>query len=124
MRRAAMLVLALILLAAAWELYKLAAPDDGVRLGDALILPRSDDASMPHLARIFEVFGEQEVAGVADGGTVLASVVAAVGLRITADSLTGPLAARFPVTPPIIAVSPVARPCEGAVIWMGLALLA
>jgi hypothetical protein len=35
-----------------------------VRLGDALILPRSDDASMPHLSRVFEVFGEQEVAGV------------------------------------------------------------
>ena len=73
-----MLLLALILLAGAWELYKLLAPDDGVSIGDSLVLPRSDDASMPHLTRVFEVFGEQEVAGVAGGGTVLSSVVAAV----------------------------------------------
>jgi NitT/TauT family transport system permease protein len=73
-----MLVLAFLLLAALWELYKLVAPEDGVRLGDALILPRSDDASMPHLSRVLEVFGEQEVAGVEGGGTVLSSVIAAV----------------------------------------------
>ncbi len=73
-----MLLVALVMLAAIWELYKLVAPADGVRLGDALILPRSDDASMPHLSRVFEVFGEQEVAGVAGGGTVLSSVVSAV----------------------------------------------
>ena len=92
-----MLVLALILLAAVWELYKLAAPDDGVRLGDALILPRSDDASMPHLARIFEVFGEQEVAGVAGGGTVLSSVVAAVwySLRLAAAGFAAGVAVGF-----------------------------
>lgn len=85
-RRAAMLLLALILLAAAWELYKLVAPDDGVSVGDSLVLPRSDDASMPHLTRVFEVFGEQEVAGVAGGGTVLDSVVSAVwySLRLAA----------------------------------------
>ena len=46
-----MLLLALVLLAALWELYKLVIPDDGVRVGDALILPRSDDTSMPHLSR-------------------------------------------------------------------------
>ncbi len=77
-RRGAMLVLAFLLLAALWELYKLVAPEDGVRLGDALILPRSDDASMPHLSRVLEVFGEQEVAGVEGGGTVLESVLSAV----------------------------------------------
>ena len=63
-----MLVLALVLLAALWELYKLVIPDDGVRLGDALILPRSDDTSMPHLSQIFGAFGKQEVAGAS--GTV------------------------------------------------------
>jgi NitT/TauT family transport system permease protein len=73
-----MLVIAVLLLAGLWELYKLVAPDDGVRLGDSLILPRSDDASMPHLSRIVEVLGEQEVAGVEGGGTVLSSVLSAV----------------------------------------------
>jgi NitT/TauT family transport system permease protein len=78
LRRGAMLLLALILLAAAWELYKLVIPETGVRLGDALILPRSDDASMPHLTEIADVFGQQEVAGVAGGGTVLSSVLSAL----------------------------------------------
>ena len=70
-----MLLLALILLAALWELYKLVIPDDGVRLGDTLILPRSDDTSMPHLSQIFSAFGKQEVAG--PSGTV--GVVGGVG---------------------------------------------
>jgi NitT/TauT family transport system permease protein len=61
-------------LAACWELYKLVIPDGGVKLGDSLILPRSDDASMPHLSEIFDVFGQQEVAG-GSGGTVLSSVI-------------------------------------------------
>jgi NitT/TauT family transport system permease protein len=78
-----MLLLALILIAAAWELYKLVIPDGGVKLGDSLILPRSDDASMPHLSQIFDVFGKEEVAG---GDTVLSSVVSSVwySLRLAA----------------------------------------
>jgi len=92
-----MLLLALMLLAAAWELYKLVAPDAGVRLGDSLILPRSDDASMPHLSRVFEVFGEQEVAGVAGGSTVLSSVVAAVwySLRLAIAGFVAGVAVGF-----------------------------
>ncbi|MEN3282670.1 MAG: NitT/TauT family transport system permease protein [Solirubrobacteraceae bacterium] len=72
-RRGAMLLLALLVLAACWELYKLVIPDGGVKLGSSLILPRSDDASMPHLSQIVKVFGQQEVAG-GTGGTVLSSV--------------------------------------------------
>jgi NitT/TauT family transport system permease protein len=85
LRRGAMLLLALIVLAACWELYKLVIPDDGVKLGDSLILPRSDDASMPHLSEIFDVFGQQEVAG-GSGGTVLSSVIDSVwySLRLAA----------------------------------------
>jgi NitT/TauT family transport system permease protein len=84
-RRGAMLLLALIVLAACWELYKLVIPDDGVKLGSSLILPRSDDASMPHLSEIFKVFGQQEVAG-GSGGTVLSSVIDSVwySLRLAA----------------------------------------
>jgi len=74
LRRGAMLLLALVLLAVCWELYKLVIPDDGVKLGSSLILPRSDDASMPHLSEILNVFGQQEVAG-GTGGTVLSSVI-------------------------------------------------
>jgi NitT/TauT family transport system permease protein len=69
-----MLLLALLVLAACWELYKLVIPDGGVKLGSSLILPRSDDASMPHLSQIVKVFGQQEVAG-GSGGTVLSSVI-------------------------------------------------
>jgi NitT/TauT family transport system permease protein len=84
-RRGAMLLLALLVLAACWELYKLVIPDGGVKLGDSLILPRSDDASMPHLSEIFDVFGQQEVAG-GSGGTVLSSVIDSVwySLRLAA----------------------------------------
>ena len=97
MRRGAMLLLALLLLAALWELYKLVAPDGGVRLGDSLILPRSDDASMPHLSRVVEVFGEPEVGGVAGGDTVLASVVSAVwySLRLAAAGFVVGVAVGF-----------------------------
>jgi NitT/TauT family transport system permease protein len=81
-----MLLLALVLLAAIWELYKLVIPADGVHLGDALILPRSDDTSMPHISQIVDAFGKQEVAGVEGGGTVLSSVVSSVwySLRLAA----------------------------------------
>jgi NitT/TauT family transport system permease protein len=64
--RAAMVVLALVLLAALWEAYKLVIPEDGVSVGGSLVLPRSDDASMPHLSEIFGVFGRSEVSGSAD----------------------------------------------------------
>ena len=84
-RRGAMLLIALVVLAGCWELYKLVIPDDGVKLGSSLILPRSDDASMPHLSEIFKVFGQQEVAG-GSGGTVLSSVINALwySLRLAA----------------------------------------
>jgi NitT/TauT family transport system permease protein len=78
-----MLVLALLLLAALWELYKLVIPDGGVSIGDSLILPRSDDASMPHVWQVFDEFGQEEVAG---GKTVLSSVLSALwySLRLAA----------------------------------------
>jgi NitT/TauT family transport system permease protein len=74
LRRGAMVVLALVLLGVLWELYKAVIPEDGVAIGDTLILPRSDDASMPHLSEIFGVFGESE----SGGGTVAGSVAEAL----------------------------------------------
>lgn len=41
--------LGVVLLAAAWELYKAVAPATGLVIGDLTVLPRTDDASMPHL---------------------------------------------------------------------------
>jgi NitT/TauT family transport system permease protein len=81
-RRAAMVVLALLLLAVLWELYKAVVPDDGVAVGDTLVLPRSDDASMPHLWEILGAFGDAE----AGGGTVASSVLSALwySLRLAA----------------------------------------
>jgi NitT/TauT family transport system permease protein len=74
LRRGAMVVLALVLLGVLWELYKAVVPEDGVAIGDTLILPRSDDASMPHLSEIFGAFGETE----SGGGTVAGSVTEAL----------------------------------------------
>jgi NitT/TauT family transport system permease protein len=92
-----MLLLALVLLAAIWELYKLVIPADGVHLGDALILPRSDDTSMPHISQIVDAFGKQEVAGVEGGGTVLSSVVSSVwySLRLAAAGFAVGVAVGF-----------------------------
>ena len=92
-----MLLLALVLLAAIWELYKVVIPADGVHLGDALILPRSDDTSMPHISQIVDAFGKQEVAGVEGGGTVLSSVVSSVwySLRLAAAGFAVGVAVGF-----------------------------
>jgi len=76
-RRGLTLLAALVLLALLWEAYKLLIPDDGVSVGGSLILPRSDDTSMPHLADIIGAFGKEEVAGTG-GGTVLSSVLSAL----------------------------------------------
>jgi len=79
-----MVLLALAILAVLWELYKWLMPDDGVRIGDTLVLPRSDDASMPHLWDIVSEFGEHEVGD--SGQTVGVSVIDAVwySLRLAA----------------------------------------
>jgi NitT/TauT family transport system permease protein len=97
LRRAAMLLLAVVLLALLWEAYKVVIPDDGVRVGDALLLPRSDDASMPHLSQIFKVFGQDEVSGSAGGTTVLSSVLSAVwySLRLAAAGFAVGVAVGF-----------------------------
>jgi NitT/TauT family transport system permease protein len=84
--RAGWLVVALLLLAALWEAYKLVIPEAGVSIGNSLVLPRSDDTSMPHLSEIFSVFGKSEVSGSTGGGTVLSSVLSALwySLRLAA----------------------------------------
>jgi ABC-type nitrate/sulfonate/bicarbonate transport system ATPase subunit/ABC-type nitrate/sulfonate/bicarbonate transport system permease component len=77
-RRVAMVLLALLAIAALWELYKLVIPEAGVSIGESLVLPRSDDASMPHLSAIFGAFGKAEVTGAAGSSTVASAVLSAL----------------------------------------------
>ena len=49
-------------------------PDDGVVVGGVRILPRTDDASMPHVWTVLAKLGQPEVAGAADARTVGAAV--------------------------------------------------
>jgi NitT/TauT family transport system permease protein len=79
-----MVLLALLILAVLWELYKWLMPDDGVRIGDTLVLPRSDDASMPHLWDVVDEFGQHEVGD--SGPTVGHAVLEALwySLRLAA----------------------------------------
>ena len=48
-RKVALFVLALVLVAGAWELYKALGPDDGGSIFGWTVLPRSNDIAMPHV---------------------------------------------------------------------------
>ena len=50
-RRTALFCLALFLVGAAWELYKLVGPEDGGSLLGFDIVPKSSDRAMPHTRR-------------------------------------------------------------------------
>jgi NitT/TauT family transport system permease protein len=72
-----MALLAIVILVAVWELYKLVGPADGGEYFGMRLLPRSDDVSMPHIWSILDRFGQQEVA-VAGSSTVLVAVLQAM----------------------------------------------
>ena len=59
-RRTAMFVVALALVAAVWELWKLIGPDDGGTVFGARVIPRTDDRSMPHTWTILARLGDPE----------------------------------------------------------------
>jgi NitT/TauT family transport system permease protein len=67
-------VVAFALLVVLWELAKLVLPDEGVLLGDTRILPRTDDAAMPHVWTVLARLFEPEVAGAEIARTVGAAV--------------------------------------------------
>jgi NitT/TauT family transport system permease protein len=56
-------VLAVVLGALLWEAYKAVGSDDGVSLFGVRVLPRADDAAMPHVLDVVRRFGEPELAG-------------------------------------------------------------
>jgi NitT/TauT family transport system permease protein len=76
--RALLVLFGLVVIGAIWEAYKSWGPLDGVKLFGTRILPRTTDASMPHLSRIWHAFGADEVGGAITLGptnSVLDSVV-------------------------------------------------
>jgi NitT/TauT family transport system permease protein len=61
--RTGMFVLALGLVALAWETYKALGPEDGGALFGVRILPRTADFAMPHVWDMFARYGRPEVRG-------------------------------------------------------------
>ena len=59
-RKVLLFVLALVLVAAAWELYKLIGPDGGGQVLGMRILPRANDTAMPHVWEMGERLVESE----------------------------------------------------------------
>jgi NitT/TauT family transport system permease protein len=55
-----MFALALLLVAAAWELYKMIGPQDGGTVFGWTILPRANDTAMPHVWEMFSRYGQPE----------------------------------------------------------------
>jgi NitT/TauT family transport system permease protein len=55
-----MFALALVLVAALWELYKLIGPQDGGSIFGWTILPRANDTAMPHVWEMFSRYGQPE----------------------------------------------------------------
>ncbi len=59
-RRVWTFALALILVGAAWELYKVIGPEDGGTVFGWTILPRANDTAMPHVWDMFSRYGQPE----------------------------------------------------------------
>ncbi len=72
-RRTAMFLLALVLVAAIWELYKLVGPQDGGTVFGWTILPRANDQAMPHVWTMLSRYLEPERAGF--GGSIFLVVL-------------------------------------------------
>jgi NitT/TauT family transport system permease protein len=76
--RAVLVLVALAALAGIWEGYKAWGPTNGLTVFGTRVLPRTGDASMPHLSRVWHAFGSPEVGGAISFGptrTVLDSIV-------------------------------------------------
>jgi NitT/TauT family transport system permease protein len=58
-----MFLLALLLVGALWELYKLVGPQDGGRLFGLTILPRANDTAMPHVWEMLSRYAQPERRG-------------------------------------------------------------
>ncbi|MFM8381450.1 MAG: ABC transporter permease [Actinomycetota bacterium] len=61
LRRALMFVMALVLVAAVWELYKVVGPEAGGKIFGWNLLPRSNDQAMPHVWDMLSRYGRPEL---------------------------------------------------------------
>ncbi|MEZ0448603.1 ABC transporter permease [Cellulomonas sp. ICMP 17802] len=75
-RRVVVGVLAVLLLVALWELVKVVVPDTGGHLGEASVLPRTDDLAMPHVWEIVQRVLQPETSA-AGSPTVLSAMLSA-----------------------------------------------
>lgn len=60
-RRAFLFVLALVLVAFVWEIYKIVGPEDGGKLIGWNVLPRANDRAMPHVWDMLSRYGRPEL---------------------------------------------------------------
>jgi NitT/TauT family transport system permease protein len=131
--RGALLGIAGVLaLAAAWDLYKALGPEDGVLVGDTLVLPRTTDLAMPHtwemVQRLFEpttsMVGAPTVFEAVAEASLFTLKIAAAGwvIGVVVGLLLALLMSRFKVaeqgllpwvvlsqTVPLIAIAPLVR---------------
>ena len=63
LRRAALFVLSLVLVAVSWELYKMIGPADGGSILGWKLLPRANDNAMPHVSDMLSRYSRPEVRG-------------------------------------------------------------
>ena len=62
-RRVALFVTSLLLVAVAWEVYKLVGPEAGGKIFGWSLLPRSNDRAMPHVWEMLSRYADPEVRG-------------------------------------------------------------
>lgn len=53
-RRVTLAILGVLSIGVLWELYKFLGPEKGFVIGEIILLPRTNDMSMPHIATMFE----------------------------------------------------------------------
>ncbi len=138
-------VVAFVLLIALWELAKALLPDAGVSLAGTRVLPRTDDAAMPHVWTVVGRLFDPEVAGAATprpvglavassalftlglalGGLVIGAVLGmALALLMLASRLVERAALPYVVmsqTVPLIAVAPLIAGWGGKIAVAGWA---
>ncbi|MCO1657763.1 ABC transporter permease [Pseudonocardia humida] len=141
-RSALMTAAGFVLLVLLWELAKLVLPDAGVSVGDTRVLPRTDDAAMPHVWTVLAQLGRPEVAvpgarlvgvavaaaalftlGLALGGLVLGAVLGMVlALVMLRFELVERAALPYVVlsqTVPLIAIAPLVAGWGGKIAILG-----
>lgn len=70
-RRVGWFAASIVLVCALWEAYKLIGPADGGSLFGARVLPRADDASMPHVFQVLRRLGRPESSGAGSAPVVV-----------------------------------------------------